>query len=131
MNNQWYAQEGWYEPLQHEEKAAHRPDRHESEPKPKRKKRKGLTPARIAGLVVLLLLLIAGSSLAVGGLRSDSAPQDSGFGVEIRSAVAARFGDIISGGEIDELFLALGDVAGVNGEIRIDKSEGAPGGGAV
>lgn len=88
MNNQWYAQEGWYEPLQHEEKAAHRPDRHESEPKPKRKKRKGLTPARIAGLVVLLLLLIAGSSLAVGGLRSDSAPQDSGFGVEIPS-----FGD--------------------------------------
>ena len=88
MNNQWYAQEGWYEPLQHEEKAAHRPDRHESDTKPKRKKRKGLTPARIAGLVVLLLLLIAGSSLAVGGLRSDSAPQDSGFGVEIPS-----FGD--------------------------------------
>ena len=55
----------------------------------------------------------------------------SGFGVEIRGTVAARFGDIISGGEIDELFLALGDVAGVNGEIRIDKSEGAPGGGAV
>ena len=55
----------------------------------------------------------------------------SGFGVEIRGAVAAGFGDIIGGGEVDELFLALSDVAGVNGKIGVNKGESAPGGGAV
>ena len=88
MNNKRVKQEGWYEPLQHEEKAAHRPERLETDERKKRKKRKGLTPARIAGLVILLLLVIAGSSLAVGSLRGSSKPQDSGFGVEIPS-----FGD--------------------------------------
>ena len=41
----------------------------------------------------------------------------SGFGVEIRGAVAAGFGDIIGGGEVDELFLAdvLADSVGCSG----------------
>ena len=90
MNNQWYDQnEGWYEPLQQPEKAADRPVSHETAPKNRKQKRKGLTPARIAGLVVLLLLVIAGTSMAFGSLRPGREDfQDSGFGVEI-----PEFGD--------------------------------------
>ena len=68
MNNQQYDGQGWYEPLQQQERAADRPIQHEPASGRKKKKRKGLTPGRIAGIVVLLLLLIAGSSLAFQAL---------------------------------------------------------------
>ena len=50
-NNDWYDNSGWYEPLHGEEK-----------PK-KRRKKGGWTPARIGGIIVLVLVLIAGTSL--------------------------------------------------------------------
>ena len=89
-NKAWYdGNEGWYEPLRQPEKAADRPEPLEAAPKSREKKAKGLTPARIAGLAVLLLLVIAGTSLAFGRLRGGREDfQDSGFGVEI-----PEFGD--------------------------------------
>ena len=83
MNNQWYDEQGWYEPLQQQEKAVDRPVQHETASKKSKKKRKGLTPGRIAGIVVLLLLLIAGSSLAFQSLGGSHDSADSGFGIEI------------------------------------------------
>ena len=50
-SNNWYSGAGWYEPLHGEEK-----------PK-KRRKKGGWTPARIGGIIVLVLVLIAGTSL--------------------------------------------------------------------
>ena len=68
MNDNQAENRDWYEPLQEPEKAADRPVTHE---KSKKRKSKGLTPARIAGLVVLLLLVIAGSSLAFQHFGND------------------------------------------------------------
>ena len=68
MNDNQAENRDWYEPLQEPEKAADRPVAHE---KSKKRKSKGLTPARIAGLVVLLLLVIAGSSLAFQHFGND------------------------------------------------------------
>lgn len=50
-SNNWYSGADWYEPLHGEEK-----------PK-KRRKKGGWTPARIGGIIVLVLVLIAGTSL--------------------------------------------------------------------
>ena len=88
MNNQRIEEQGWYEPLQQQETAAGRPVQHVTAPIRKKKKRKGLTPGRIAGIVVLLLLLIAGSSLAFQGLGGGRDAADDGFGIEI-----PEFGD--------------------------------------
>ena len=88
MNNQRIEEQGWYEPLQQQETAAGRPVQHETASIRKKKKRKGLTPGRIAGIVVLLLLLIAGSSLAFQGLGGGRDAADDGFGIEI-----PEFGD--------------------------------------
>ena len=94
-NKAWYdGTEGWYEPLRQPEKAADRPEPLETAPKSRKKKAKGLTPARIAGLAVLLLLVIAGSSLAFGRLRGGREDfQDRGFG---REAVKMALGFIAS-----------------------------------
>lgn len=54
-----------------------------------------------------------------------------GFGIKMRGAIAARFGDVVGGGEINELFLTLGDVAIVDGKIGIDESEGTPSGSTI
>lgn len=54
-NNEWYGGEGWYEPL-------NKPPRPNTRKKPARKR--GWTTPRIVGLVVLVLLLIVGTSLA-------------------------------------------------------------------
>ena len=62
MNNNLYDQDNWYAPMQ--------PDREEEKPTEKKRDRRrkragrGLTPARVAGLVLLLLLVIAGTSIA-------------------------------------------------------------------
>ncbi|MBQ9662509.1 MAG: trypsin-like peptidase domain-containing protein [Oscillospiraceae bacterium] len=68
MNSNWYHSQNWYAPLVSEEVAAPAaPEKQESIPEDgqkKKKRRKGMTPGRIAGLIILLLLVIAGSSLA-------------------------------------------------------------------
>lgn len=73
MNRNWYNTQSWYAPLVSEET----PDRHAQisvpdsaaeAPERRRKKKSrsnGLTPGRIVGLVLILLLVIAGSSLAL------------------------------------------------------------------
>ena len=61
-NNNLYDQDNWYAPMQ--------PGREEEKPTEKKRDRRrkragrGLTPARVAGLVLLLLLVIAGTSIA-------------------------------------------------------------------
>ncbi len=64
MNENWYKPQSWYAPLVSEQPgellADNVPDKREAADK---KTKKGMTPARITGLVLLLLLLIAGSSL--------------------------------------------------------------------
>ena len=62
----WYQSDNWYEPLSSERnrtKKEHADDTSEQHHR-KRKEKKGLTPARTLGLIVLLLLMIAGTSLA-------------------------------------------------------------------
>ncbi len=63
-SNDWYSPEEWYAP-------------NESSPEPiKKKKRRGFTPARIGGIITLVIVLIAGSSLIFASARDDL-PKDS------------------------------------------------------
>ena len=85
---EWYQQENWYAPLKAAEKDPEHADVGKSDdaerdavkkkngvvPEKPKKERKGLTPGRIAGLAVILLLMIAASSLAfkqVGDIETD------------------------------------------------------------
>ncbi len=76
MTNNWYDTQNWYAPLERDPGSEVQrvggpapasgdalPSGNKPDGKQKKQKRKGLTPARIAGLIVLLLLLIAGSSV--------------------------------------------------------------------
>lgn len=62
-SNDWYSPEEWYAP-------------NGRSPEPAKKKKRGLTPARIGGIITLVLVLIAGSSLAFAAMRDDL-PKDS------------------------------------------------------
>ena len=78
MTNNWYetqneqAVQNWYAPLSEESGAKESPavertasvGERKNTGRKKKARKKGLTPARIAGLVVLLLLVIAGTSVA-------------------------------------------------------------------
>ncbi len=70
MSQNWYNSQSWYAPLVTEEPETNTATQPNEEVKytagrqKKTKHRKGLTPGRIAGLVVLLVLVIAGSSMA-------------------------------------------------------------------
>ena len=68
MSQNWYHSQSWYAPLVSEETettatAAPAAD-HASEKTQRKNEKKGLTPGRIAGLVIILLLVIVGTSLA-------------------------------------------------------------------
>ena len=68
MNQNWYNSQSWYAPLVSQENGI--PERPgEKQPddggqKNIKKRRSGLTPVRIVGLILLLILVIAGTSLA-------------------------------------------------------------------
>jgi len=66
-NDNWYSTNDWYTPLN---QVAEAENREAGKPK---KKKKGLTPARIAGILVIVVLLIIGSSVALSG-TGDSQP---------------------------------------------------------
>ena len=95
MTNNWYDTKGWYAPLNPDgvndpggqETAADgggaRTGSRSSGKKRKKSRKKGLTPARIAGLIVLLLLVIAGSSIAFRYSGSGSDADFFGDGGEI------------------------------------------------
>ena len=84
MKNNWYDTKGWYAPLNSDsqddpvlpgETAIGGGERLKTAASGKKRgktKKKGLTPARIAGLILLLLLVIAGSSIAFRQLGSGS-----------------------------------------------------------
>ena len=90
MSQNWYQSQSWYAPLVSEEPAqgtAEEPVPVRSrtgENRQNRTQRRGLTPGRIAGLVIILLLVIAGTSLAcwhIGGEKDSVLPafsDDSG-----------------------------------------------------
>lgn len=63
-NNDWYSGVSWYEPLHKEEKAP---------AAPARQRRRGFTKARVVGCVVLVVLLIVGTSLAFAQRADGSA----------------------------------------------------------
>lgn len=67
-NENWYSTNDWYAPLK---PAA--PENAPESPKTK-KKRKGLTPVRIGGILLIVVLLIVGSSVAFSG-KGEPAPQ--------------------------------------------------------
>ena len=81
MSQNWYHSQSWYAPLVSEETettatAAPAAD-HASEKTQRKNEKKGLTPGRIAGLVIILLLVIVGTSLAcwrVGGEQTETIP---------------------------------------------------------
>lgn len=66
-NDNWYSTNDWYAPLKPAETADNK------EAPNTKKKKKGLTPARIAGILVIVVLLIIGSSVALSG-TGDSQP---------------------------------------------------------
>ena len=83
MNNNWYDTQNWYAPLNPDqqdefgvsEKKASAETKAKSGRSGKKRgksKKKGLTPARIAGLILLLLLVIAGTSIAFRQMGSGS-----------------------------------------------------------
>ncbi|MBP5239434.1 MAG: trypsin-like peptidase domain-containing protein [Oscillospiraceae bacterium] len=84
MKNNWYDTKGWYAPLNSDsqddpvlpgETAIGGGEQLKTAAYGKKRgktKKKGLTPARIAGLILLLLLVIAGSSIAFRQLGSGS-----------------------------------------------------------
>ena len=87
MTNNWYDTKSWYAPLSVEDDAA-QPDGEgkpaaavEAQPglkkngKQRKAAKRSLTPARIAGLILLLLLVIAGSSIAFQHIGSGSEPE--------------------------------------------------------
>ena len=83
MNNNWYDTQSWYAPLNPDQQgepgvsekkatAETKAKSGRSVSKRRKTKKKGLTPARIAGLILLLLLVIAGTSIAFRQLGSGS-----------------------------------------------------------
>ena len=88
-NNNWYSSEEWYAP--YEEVSKEQPV--------EKKKRRGMTPARIWGLICLVLVLIAGSSLAFAAGRNDlpvldKPVIDSNWSVEFPGSVEEYFGSL-------------------------------------
>ena len=83
MNNNWYDTQDWYAPA---EQSAPRP---EALPTPapsapadtgRRKKRRGWTPGRVLGVILLVVVLIVASSVAFSSpARSDTVLPDEGF----------------------------------------------------
>ena len=69
MNSNWYRTQNWYAPLVSEDsETSSTPTEQEAvaeeRPKKKWRRRSGLTPGRITGFIVLLLLVIVGTSIA-------------------------------------------------------------------
>ena len=79
MNQSWYNTQSWYAPLVSDEQGTELPlERIEELPeaaerKRRKKKSGGLTPGRIAGLVMILIAVIVGSSLAFRQIDDDGA----------------------------------------------------------
>ena len=76
MNQSWYNTQSWYAPLVSDEEKEPLPvsgfEGMEAEGKKRRKKRSGgLTPGRIAGLIVILMAVIVASSLAFRQIDGD------------------------------------------------------------
>ena len=71
-NDNWYSTNDWYAPLNSEESAK------KGENPKTAKRKKGWTPVRIAGILVIVVLLIVGSSLALSGTGKTQTviPQD-------------------------------------------------------
>ena len=81
MSQNWYHSQSWYAPLVSEETEmttdAAPAVNQTAEKRRRRTEKKGLTPGRIAGLVIILLLVIVGTSLAcwhVGGEQTETLP---------------------------------------------------------
>ena len=79
MNQSWYNTQSWYAPLVSDEQGTELPlERIEELPeaaerKHRKKRSGGLTPGRIAGLVMILIAVIVGSSLAFRQIDDDGA----------------------------------------------------------
>ena len=79
MNQNWYNSQSWYSPLVSEKEESdgtkNTTETESNQKKRKKHHRSGLTPGRIAGLIIILVLGIVGSSLAfrqAGGAGSDT-----------------------------------------------------------
>ena len=78
MNQSWYNTQSWYAPLVSDEQGTELPlERIEELPEAAERKRRkkrsgGLTPGRIAGLVMILIAVIVGSSLAFRQIDDDA-----------------------------------------------------------
>ncbi len=64
MNQNWYQTENWYTPLNETSEKTGEKIRESGNTPHTGKERKGLTPGRVFGLVILLILVIAATSLA-------------------------------------------------------------------
>ena len=74
--NNWYNTESWYAPQQSQTGLS-------AQPQPQRREKKGLTPWRVAGILCLVVLLIAASSMAFAGTGRSGSPavgQNGGAG---------------------------------------------------
>ena len=78
MNHNWYSSQSWYAPLVSEREAKEvwitPSDTGVQEKTDGKKNKRGLTPGRISGMIILLLLVIAGSSLAFQRDGTDDIP---------------------------------------------------------
>ena len=74
-NNEWYEGQSWYAPREEAQPAA--------KPEPEKEKAHGLTPLRITGGVLILLVLIAASSLLFARPASAVVPRGSDFSVTL------------------------------------------------
>ena len=87
-NSNWYDNEQWYAPYG---ESVQQPE--------KKKKRRGMTPARVGGLICLVLVLIAASSLAFAAGRKDLPVQNNpqldsfGWGAEFPGSAEEFFAD--------------------------------------
>ena len=85
MNQSWYNTQSWYAPLISDEETQPLPMAEiEGLPKPEGKKQRkkrsgGLTPGRIVGLIVILMAVIVGSSLAFRQIDGDGEDPASFF----------------------------------------------------
>ena len=74
MSQNWYRAQNWYAPLVPEKPADPAEQEQPADTKQRITQHRGLTPGRITGLIIILLLVIAGTSLACWHIGGEKDP---------------------------------------------------------